>query len=306
LTQLGHVARGQGDWLAARRYYEEALPVRRTLGEPVDVAVSLACLGHVARALREYDDAHALYEESLELAVKQGHPAEITAAQHDLGQLAHERGHNAEAAGWYAAALPVAHRINHPRRMAYLLEGFATLAAGEHPELALQLAGAATSLRRANGSMLPPSDQAALERNLDAAQRQLGDGRRQAAWEAGAALTADEAVALALSPALLEPAPTDTRSLSSASLVLDDPGGSTAHPKADVIATSAAHLTAREREIVKLVVRGLTNRQIADELVVSERTAEWHVANSLSKIGLSTRAQLAVWGSQHGLARAAD
>jgi DNA-binding NarL/FixJ family response regulator len=46
------------------------------------------------------------------------------------------------------------------------------------------------------------------------------------------------------------------------------------------------------------VAGGLSDRQIAEELVVSERTAEWHVANSLGKLGLSTRAQLAVWASQ--------
>jgi Bacterial regulatory proteins, luxR family len=44
-----------------------------------------------------------------------------------------------------------------------------------------------------------------------------------------------------------------------------------------------------------LVTRGLTNRQIAAELMISERTADRHVANTLSKLALSSRAQIAAW-----------
>jgi predicted ATPase/DNA-binding CsgD family transcriptional regulator len=287
LTQLGHIARGRGEWLAARRFYEEALPIRRELGEPVDVAVSLACLGHIARALREYQTARALYDESLALAAGQGHPAEITAAQHDLGRLAHEQGHDDEAAIWYGEALPVALQINHPRRIAYLLEGFAVLAASSQPDRALRLAGAATALRQASGSVLPPNDRAALDRELEPARRQLGERHIEAAWQAGAALTAEQAVTLALGPALPMPG--------SGEVPVPEP--EPALPPN----SSSDPLTAREREVVTLVARGLTNRQIAETLVVSERTAEWHVANTRSKLGLSTRAQLAVWAERRGL-----
>jgi non-specific serine/threonine protein kinase len=49
---------------------------------------------------------------------------------------------------------------------------------------------------------------------------------------------------------------------------------------------------------VALIERGLTNRQIADRLVVSERTVEWHVGNILGKLGLESRAQVIVRGSE--------
>jgi DNA-binding NarL/FixJ family response regulator len=52
-------------------------------------------------------------------------------------------------------------------------------------------------------------------------------------------------------------------------------------------------LTPRENEIAALVVRGLTNRQIAQELSISERTAGNHVAKLLRKLGLRSRAQIA-------------
>jgi DNA-binding NarL/FixJ family response regulator len=61
-------------------------------------------------------------------------------------------------------------------------------------------------------------------------------------------------------------------------------------------------LTRREREVATLVVRGYTNRQIAESLVITERTVDGHVANILSKLELKTRAQVAVWSVEHQLA----
>ena len=60
-------------------------------------------------------------------------------------------------------------------------------------------------------------------------------------------------------------------------------------------------LSAREREVAALVAQGRTNREIADSLIVSERTAEAHVSNILGKLGFSTRAQIAVWAVEKGL-----
>ena len=54
-------------------------------------------------------------------------------------------------------------------------------------------------------------------------------------------------------------------------------------------------LTPREREVVSLLARGRTNREIADTLIISERTVENHVSNVLGKLSLETRAQVAIW-----------
>jgi ATP/maltotriose-dependent transcriptional regulator MalT len=56
-----------------------------------------------------------------------------------------------------------------------------------------------------------------------------------------------------------------------------------------------ATLTAREREIAGLVAEGLSNRAIAERLVVSERTVETHVRGALNKLGMANRTQLAAW-----------
>ena len=49
------------------------------------------------------------------------------------------------------------------------------------------------------------------------------------------------------------------------------------------------------REVVALIVRGCTNREIAQELVIAEGTAVRHVANILNRLGFKSRAQVAVW-----------
>jgi DNA-binding NarL/FixJ family response regulator len=60
-------------------------------------------------------------------------------------------------------------------------------------------------------------------------------------------------------------------------------------------------LTRREQEVVALLARGLTNRQIATELTITERTAETHVGKILSKLNLRRRAQLTAWALEHDL-----
>ena len=65
---------------------------------------------------------------------------------------------------------------------------------------------------------------------------------------------------------------------------------------------TATALTAREREVLVLVARGKSNREIADALVISERTARTHVSNVLVKLGLASRTQAALWAIREGLA----
>jgi DNA-binding NarL/FixJ family response regulator len=64
-------------------------------------------------------------------------------------------------------------------------------------------------------------------------------------------------------------------------------------------AEQAGPLTGREQQVAALVARGRSNRGIADELVISERTVEKHVANNLARLGLTSRTQLAVWAHEH-------
>jgi NarL family two-component system response regulator LiaR len=60
-------------------------------------------------------------------------------------------------------------------------------------------------------------------------------------------------------------------------------------------------LTDRETEILKLVAQGLTNHEIADRLIIAERTVSTHVSNILSKLGLENRTQAALYALREGL-----
>jgi len=60
-------------------------------------------------------------------------------------------------------------------------------------------------------------------------------------------------------------------------------------------------LTEREREVVTLIAQGRTNGEIASELVLSKRTVEKHIANILSKLVLTSRAQIVRWAMDHHL-----
>jgi DNA-binding CsgD family transcriptional regulator/tetratricopeptide (TPR) repeat protein len=76
------------------------------------------------------------------------------------------------------------------------------------------------------------------------------------------------------------------------------PGAATAAP---VGVPKGTVLTPREREVTGLVAEGLSNRRIAERLYLSERTAETHVQNILTKLGFTSRTQVAGWAVREGL-----
>jgi NarL family two-component system response regulator LiaR len=60
-------------------------------------------------------------------------------------------------------------------------------------------------------------------------------------------------------------------------------------------------LTEREREVLKLIAEGRNNREIAESLIISEKTVKTHVSSILSKLGLEDRTQAAIWALKHGM-----
>jgi DNA-binding NarL/FixJ family response regulator len=68
----------------------------------------------------------------------------------------------------------------------------------------------------------------------------------------------------------------------------------------------AERLTTREQEVLALVARGQTNRQIADALKISEKTVSVHVSNLLSKLGMASRTQAALYAARIGLLSPGD
>ena len=81
-----------------------------------------------------------------------------------------------------------------------------------------------------------------------------------------------------------------------------DPAASSASAGSQHATGSADELTEREREIVRLLARGDSNREIGEALFITEGTVKNHVSNILSKLALRDRTQAALWARDHGLA----
>ena len=196
--------------------------------------------------------------------------------------------------------------------MARGLEAFAALEArAGDAERAARLAGAALELRSAAGH--PPSAGAGarLEDLLGPARRSLGELRATALVEEGRAMSAAEAVQYAIgtppagasangttaAPAWLLPRPRAEGGNGQSARPRGSSAGAAGSAAGPAAGTSAvpSTLTPREREIATLIARGLSNRAIADELVISQATVARHVANMLIKLGFSSRAQVAAW-----------
>lgn len=280
LTQLGHVALFQGDFAAARAHYTEALPIRRQLGDPRGIAIVIGSLGRTALFAGDIAAARTYLEESLAIFRRVVAHTDTVGILCDLGYVAIAEDDRARAEAYMREGLTSAQQWDIKHGSAQCLEGYAALAVvcGRH-ERALRLAGAAESTRQAINHPAPPVLRDWLTRALAPARHALGPAGA-AAFTAGAAMTLDAAVAAALTSD--QPAATDRRPAK------ERDGG----------------LSAREREVIALVAAGRLNREIADALFVTEKTIEWHVSNSLRKLGFRSRAELAVWAVTADLAPA--
>ncbi len=273
LTNLGSLARELGDYQTARRHQEQSVAMWREIGDRLSLALVLNNFGNVLRHLGESAAARAAYEESFSIARETGDRRRMGFALNGLGGLARDRGDAREAARIYAEALKIRQTLGEKFEIAKTLEDFAQMVArGRDPGVAVTLAAAATTLHRSAGAGAQRKDRA-LQDAMAAARRALGDQAYASAWDVGLAMSMDEAVELALTWSAR-------------------PAGKPEGPE---------KLSRREMEVAALITRGLTNREIAAELVISERTADTHVQNILNKLGFSARAQIAAWATREGL-----
>jgi DNA-binding NarL/FixJ family response regulator len=157
------------------------------------------------------------------------------------------------------------------------LESLAWVAGRQHrDQRAATLIGASRRMWKAMHTSLSTSTSLnAFHEKTDAAVRaRLGPRAYEAAVRRGLAMSTVEAVAMAL----------------------ERPGTASAAPAPAPRAGGGDFgLTKRERQVAALIAEGLSNREIAARLVVAQRTAEGHVENILSKLGFTSRAQVAGW-----------
>jgi predicted ATPase/DNA-binding CsgD family transcriptional regulator len=158
--------------------------------------------------------------------------------------------------------------------LAFLLEALAWChSSGDEHERAARLLGCAHAAWRLSGARV---GEMTPHRNLDErcagrARAKLGTAGFDAAFAQGTDLELDATIRYALGEARADPTTTPVR------------------------AGASGGLTKREQEIADLVARGLTNKDIAAQLVIAKRTVETHVENILVKLGFNSRTQVAPW-----------
>ena len=328
LYEAGWIELFQGDYERAIALLEEGLALFRELGDRRGVATSLINLGFAllhlgdqerAAALRQevealrgeplerwtlawlttflgvtalyegdYERSGALATESLTIYRELGDKRGISLCHIDLGLIELIRGNHEPAAALLEESLRVLRGSEDKFCLAYGIFGLAAVAAARaQPRRAARLWGAAEGLREEIGvvSLTQLELQAYdYEGRVSAARNMLGDeGAWEKAFAQGMAMSAEEAAEYALSEEIV-PAPERPPA-----------GGETDDP----LITDP--LTAREREVAAMVAQGMSNRQIAQELYISERTIENHVSKIRRKLGLRSRSQLSTWVTERTL-----
>ena len=308
LTQAARaaIAVRQGKLKSAQRAYEAALEVLSDNNRWGIAQVEYG-MGTLARARGDAEMAVRCYRDAMEIFRELDAWPEIARCQAGIGWIAVTSGDFALAAGSLAESLRLNQGCGQRLGIARGLEAFAALAAAQQqPSPAARLAGAACQLRESlgHGAGIGPR----IEEVLDFARGRLGASAAAALFAEGREMTPDDAVRFALgaepgsaSPGAGQPAWTDPSRLGAVPGFSGASGVSGSGPRQDPGGgpRSPSPLTPREHEIVLLIAQGLSNREIADELVISPATAARHVANILAKLGFTSRTQVASWATRH-------
>jgi non-specific serine/threonine protein kinase len=280
LIAAGDLAFCRGDYEAALAAFEENLARNREHVDPHLLAAMLAYHGIALRELGDYGRADASLTESVRVSLEAGRTHGTTVMLRDLGLTVLYRGDRERAGGLFVKALRMAQQLGARWSVCECLYELAGIAAGrEQLPLAARLHGAAEALRDSLGTTLRAGQVARYGRSVEAMRAGLGAEGADQAIDDGRAMPLEAAVELAVTVAQPD---------------LPDSAAAT-------LSARAGPLSRREREIAILVADGRTNRQIAGQLDLSQRTVDAHLRNILGKLDLASRAQLAAWSVERGL-----
>jgi predicted ATPase/DNA-binding CsgD family transcriptional regulator len=295
LNTLANVTGDLGDHEAACQLYEESLTMHRRCGDRSGAALALHNLAALACARGDLDRAEALDEESLALFRADSDTWGVAISLSNQARTASARGDLERADALARESLRLRRTLGDRRGTILCLELVAELAArAGHDERAARLLGASEELRAVTHFVRPPDEVEARGAGPVADDRFATPALR-VAWEAGRALDWDAAIDEALSGEIRQSRPAVPAPESEAGPGALAPAASPAEPPLPMV------LPPREREVAVLVARGLTNREIARELVITEGTAANYVRRLIQRLGLSNRARVAAWAVEHGL-----
>ena len=322
---LANVEVVQGEYVKAQIHFEQALALWRAQGDKECCAIVLASLADflyryqddplTARSIS--DEALKLFRElsskrvvevlgtSAEIALSQGDTSSASQLAEELSTLQREMGDKSGMAyalsilarvelqmGDYDGAslrcdeiLSLVREADINFNLAPYLEQLAEVVAAQGESVwSARLWGAADSLREAIGSPLTSFNHVGYERAV-AVRTQLGERAFEAAWTEGRSMSLEQVLAARGSTIAKLP-------------VLTTP---TSTPSEKSIHTNPDGLTAREVEVLRLVARGLSNAEIAEQLVISLLTVKAHMRSLYNKLGISSRSAATRYAIEHHL-----
>jgi non-specific serine/threonine protein kinase len=266
----GHLAMWAGDLPASIAAFEQALAAGSAdLNLRVDtlhaLLVAVAVAGDAQRAL-------ACHQEVLAITEPNGERRHRSHSRWAFGLSAWQQRDLRRAAELQHQSLRLKHGLNDVQGTAFCLEALACVAAADHRERrAATLLGAADVLWQSMGTSLAPL-KPVFDYHQDCERHvrgRLDETEYQAAFHKGGEMKLDEMVAYALE---------------------ERPQPESAQPT-----RAPTPLTRREQQVAELVARGASNKEIADALVISQRTAETHIEHMLTKLGFTSRLQIMAW-----------
>ncbi len=290
LDLLGQIALDQGEDDRARTLLEEGLALHRETGNTRGSLNALFFLIRVLFVQGEVVRARALAEEQLALSKAMAFWPGIAGALSFLGRLALQEGNVATAGGLFEEGLALLREVNDSWSIAVCLQSIGvTVAAQGWLAEAARLWGAAEGLCAQLRVPQPPTERASVARAATTARAELGEEAFTLAWAEGRAMTPEQAVA-ALGRTVLSshPPAQATRSAREARQQLPSP-------------SSPNDLTEREVEVLRLVAQGLTDAQVADDLVISPRTVNAHLRSIYSKLNITSRHALTLFALKEHL-----
>ncbi|MBV6755104.1 protein kinase domain-containing protein [Rhodococcus opacus] len=270
-SAIGYAALFGGQPRDARDHLEKAVQAYTGRNDVVEVA-ALIGLGLADEFLGDTEESIRCYERVLAITDERGESVFRSYSLWGLAVAVWRRGDRERGVQLLEQALQVDLEVNDRLNASLCVQALAWIAAEDRDaRRAVVLMGASEELGRSVGSpiVVLPNLSEYQEACEGATRRALSAEAYASAHRDGAGLGFDSAVAYAL--------------------------GEQLHPPKSPPSGPAAHLTKREREVADLIAEGLTNKEIAARLVISPRTAQGHVEHLLTKLGFSSRAQVAAW-----------
>ncbi|HUG15876.1 MAG TPA: LuxR C-terminal-related transcriptional regulator [Thermomicrobiales bacterium] len=279
LMTLGTMAQLRGDRDQAEAQYGEALQLFSSIDDTHGVAASLNNLGNLACARLDYDGADDLYTRSMLLFGGMGEKYEVASCLRNLSGVARDRGNLEQAKAYCRDSLNLFVALGDTFGVMTCLEMLADQAARQNDlERSALLYAASEKLRGAVSEPRARRHDPERERTSLVIREHLGERDFERISELGRSLTLEQVI---------------SASSTSLGAVASSP-----FPPAE-----ANPLSPREREVAALIARGHTNRQIAAELFIAERTVDTHVEHILTKLNVGSRSQVAAWIAERGVSR---